>query len=153
MRGMSLRNLAFAILTIGVASCSQDAAGPPAGGTPEATSPMYVSNPISNALLNVSTSGASTTLTNINGARSTAAIMDDANVAYISLRPQTYPAGASARISNLRSGATVTTPMVDGGLDPVPLPASAGDGVSIEVETVAGVTIGPVNSFSLFSTL
>src|SRR6266702_8238892 len=70
----------------------------------------------------------------------------DANVAYISLQPQSYPTGNTATITNRRSGATVSSTVVDGGIDPVPLLASAGGSVSIEVRTSDGITIATVNN-------
>jgi alpha-tubulin suppressor-like RCC1 family protein len=146
---ISFRHLGFAILAIGVASCS-DAVGPPTDDPvkpvpADPTSPMYVSNPRSIASLNLAASATSILATN-NRARSTVDATGDANAAYISLEPQTYPAGTTARITNRRSGAAVTTPMVDGGLDPVPLSANAGDSVSIEVESASGAAIATVNN-------
>ncbi|MFL5483639.1 MAG: Ig-like domain-containing protein [Gemmatimonadaceae bacterium] len=69
----------------------------------------------------------------------------DANVAFISLQPQTVPGGVTAIVSNVRSGASVTTSMVDGGMDPIPVPAVAGDSITIEAQAASGaalVTLG-----------
>jgi len=68
------------------------------------------------------------------------------NVAYISLQPQTYPGGTTATITNQRSAASVTTPMVDGGIDPVPVIANAGDGISLAIQTTEGSVIATVNT-------
>ncbi len=142
---LSRRYLGFAIIAAS-ASCSHDSpspSGPPGPGQGDPQSPMYVSNA---NLLSSAGSISAVYATNAVGLRSTSIAGADANVAYISLQPQTYPAGASALISNRRSGATVATTMVDGGIDPVPLPASAGDSVSIEVKTTDGLTIATVSN-------
>ena len=52
---------------------------------------------------------------------------------YISLASGAVPGGAVARARNLNSSATATGPMIDGGLDPLPLAAEVGD----EIELVA----------------
>ena len=151
-RKMSLRNLRLVLLAVGVASCSQDAAGPPDGGSGhggsgEPPSPMNVSNPrsLSSVSLNASSSIAPGTHATVGGVRSMS-VSVDANVAYISLQPQTFAGGSNAVITNRRSGATLTAPIVDGGIDPVQLSATAGDSVVIEAITTSGVTIGTVSN-------
>ena len=141
------RNFRFAILAVGVVNCSHDAAGPAGGtgggGNGEPASPLSVSNS------RAAEAGSLTTLTSSNGVAHTngpgsasmSILAADANVAYISLQPQSSPSGVAAVVSNLRSGAAVTTPMVDGGFDPVALPASTGDNVSIEIRATSGATI------------
>src|SRR5215208_1055563 len=46
-------------------------------------------------------------------------------VAYLSLPPGAVPGGTRAVIRNLGTGRAVTAALVDGGLDPVPVPAVA----------------------------
>jgi alpha-tubulin suppressor-like RCC1 family protein len=55
------------------------------------------------------------------------------DVAYISLPSQSYPGGAIARVTSSSFEGTVTAPMIEGGLDPVPVSATAGDSVEIEI--------------------
>jgi TolB protein len=61
-----------------------------------------------------------------------------AEVAYVSLQPGTVPNGQLATISNPRLGITATTAMVEGGIDPFPIEAAAGDTLQIEAQ-VAGI--------------
>jgi alpha-tubulin suppressor-like RCC1 family protein len=139
------RHLRIAIIAVS-AGCSHDSPGPsgPSGpGQGEPPSPLYVSNASS-----LSSAGSiSPRYARNPGVGAAASItVADANVAYISLQPQTYPSGTNAVISNRRSGAAVKTSMVDGGFDPVPLPASEGDSASIEIKTTDGITIATVSS-------
>jgi alpha-tubulin suppressor-like RCC1 family protein len=138
---MLFRSSTLCVLAICVGACSQDAAGPHGGAPP---SPMYVSNSQSAALAaSIATASAtrSTAQPNIKASRSVSIATDEVNVAYISLEPQTAPSGASAVITDVRTGASVTTPMVDGGIDPVPLPAAPGDSVTITIKTTGGITV------------
>lgn len=59
-------------------------------------------------------------------------------VVYLSLPSNTIPNGQLATIHNARTGAAVQAAMAAGGLDPVPLEASAGDTAVIDVELVGG---------------
>src|SRR5213592_787119 len=51
--------------------------------------------------------------------------------AYISLAPGTIPDGATVTISNARTTRVVTAAIIDGGFDPVPVQAIAGDTVKV----------------------
>ena len=62
----------------------------------------------------------------------------DDGVAYVSLPPGAFPDGITATISNLASGASRTESMVNGGFDPVPIPANVGDTLQIEVVNADG---------------
>jgi alpha-tubulin suppressor-like RCC1 family protein len=64
----------------------------------------------------------------------------DADVAYISLPPNTFPDGVLAAIHNARGGGTVTAAVIDGGFDAVPVAAAAGDVVEIEIRNAGGGT-------------
>jgi alpha-tubulin suppressor-like RCC1 family protein len=55
------------------------------------------------------------------------------DVAYISLPSESYPGGAIARITSSSFEGTVIAPMIEGGLDPVPVTATEGDSVEIEI--------------------
>ena len=61
-----------------------------------------------------------------------------AAVAYVSLQPGTVPNGEIATITNRRLGITATATMVEGGIDPFPIEAAAGDTLEIDAQ-VAGV--------------
>ena len=72
----------------------------------------------------------------VSGSRSPAATDD--GMAYVSLPPGAFPEGIAATISNLASGAARTESMVNGGFDPVPIPANVGDTLQIEVVNADG---------------
>ncbi|MFN2317497.1 MAG: Ig-like domain-containing protein, partial [Gemmatimonadales bacterium] len=55
-------------------------------------------------------------------------------VAYVSLPPGAVALGVSARILNRRSGTVVQTVVINGGFDPVPVIARAGDTLRVEVQ-------------------
>ena len=63
------------------------------------------------------------------------------SVAYVSLLQGTVPGGTRATVRNLANGRTVNATMLDGGFDPVAMPALTGDTVEIEVAAVGG---GPI---------
>jgi len=63
-------------------------------------------------------------------------------VAYVSIAPQTYPGAVSFDISNRAGGAVQSFVAVDGGLDPVAIPAHAGDVLNI---TVRNATSAPTS--------
>jgi alpha-tubulin suppressor-like RCC1 family protein len=69
----------------------------------------------------------------------------DEEVAYVSLAPASYPTATVARIHSPRITGTVTALMVEGGLDPVAVPATAGDSIEIEILT-GGVTLARTGS-------
>jgi Tol biopolymer transport system component len=70
-------------------------------------------------------------------------------VVYVSLPPGTISNGVNANIRDLRTGSSVTAAVVDGGFDPVPLPALAGDTLAIVVQTIGGA--GPSSFLTLVS--
>ena len=57
-----------------------------------------------------------------------------AGFVYVSLPPGTAPGGTSAAISNASIGTSLTLALVEGGLDPVAVPASAGDTISLAIQ-------------------
>ena len=59
-------------------------------------------------------------------------------VAYVSIAPQTYPDAVSFEIVNRAGGAVQSFAATDGGLDPVAIPAHAGDIVNVTVRTAIG---------------
>ncbi|HEY6927936.1 MAG TPA: Ig-like domain-containing protein, partial [Steroidobacteraceae bacterium] len=62
----------------------------------------------------------------------------DADVVYVSFGPGSISAGRSLLIRNLRTGWSETEPLVDGGLDPVPIPAQVGDTLRLVATDSAG---------------
>lgn len=54
-------------------------------------------------------------------------------VVYVSFPPGTVPGGETARISNRSGGLSLEAPVADGGLDPVPVAANAGDTLDVVV--------------------
>jgi TolB protein len=62
------------------------------------------------------------------------------DVVYVSLPPGVSPNGLSATISNYRTNRSVSTPMVDGGFDPVRLGARAADTILVTFQLSGGAT-------------
>ncbi|MBI3982886.1 MAG: hypothetical protein HY337_08235 [Gemmatimonadetes bacterium] len=60
-------------------------------------------------------------------------------VVYVSLAADSFPAGRFVTLRNPRAGTTVSDSMVNGGLDAVPVAASQGDTVTVEVFGSAGL--------------
>ena len=80
------------------------------------------------------------------GASPSAIISDsallDASVAYVSFPPGSFPVGSRVTIRNRRTAASLGTGTVGGGLDPVPVPAVAGDLLAFAVDTGGAQAIG-----------
>lgn len=75
-------------------------------------------------------SGAAATLT-LSGAAAT-------EVAYVSVPPGALPSAEQVTITHPRTGARVSVRLVDGGFDPVAIPADAGDTLDVSVRTAGG---------------
>jgi alpha-tubulin suppressor-like RCC1 family protein len=60
----------------------------------------------------------------------------DPSVVYVSLPPGAIPNGVSATIHDGRTGSVVTAMVVNGGFDPVSLPAIAGDTITVVVHAI-----------------
>jgi alpha-tubulin suppressor-like RCC1 family protein len=104
---------------------------------------MYVSNSRSGSAassINSAAAKISAAPVNTGASRTVAIATNEDNIAFVSLLPGSFPNGVSAVISNLRSGASVSAPMIDGGLDPIPLPAITGDSIRIQVQTAGGMS-------------
>jgi alpha-tubulin suppressor-like RCC1 family protein/uncharacterized protein YjdB len=146
---ISLRNLGFAILAVVTTGCSHDAAGPGGGGGGGGTGPAPTESPVyvSNSILAPSAGAVNAGVRlNNSGLGSMSIGVADANVAYISLPPQTAPGGVTAIVTNHRSRASVTTAMVDGGMDPIPIAAISGDSITIQAQSASGVTIATLSN-------
>lgn len=74
------------------------------------------------------------------GTLSVAATEGD-SVVYVSLVSGTAPEGANATVRNLRSGFTVTTPILGGGFDPVSVSAQFDDTLEIQVRDFSDVVV------------
>ena len=75
------------------------------------------------------------------GASAIASSGEPESLVFISLPPGSVQSGASATIANRRTGAAATATIVDGGFDPVALPAVAGDTIDVEVRGAGGQAI------------
>lgn len=103
-------------------------AGP---GSPKPEAPAFLAI-LSNAVQDAAAAG------------SGQAAATQAEVVFISLPPGTIPGSEVATIGNLRTGATLTIPMAEGGFDPVSIIARTGDTLQVEVRVAAVTT--PVNA-------
>ncbi|HMG18202.1 MAG TPA: Ig-like domain-containing protein [Gemmatimonadales bacterium] len=108
--------------------CSDSPSGPCPDCPPEGG--LMVSDTVS-ALSVASAAGASPTLTSSTG--------DE--VAYVSLPPGTVPAGNIAIIRRVGDAGSIFTTLRDGGFDPVPVDAGAGDSIDVIVRNAAGGTV------------
>jgi hypothetical protein len=66
------------------------------------------------------------------------------DVVYVSLPPETVPGGVRIVIRNLETGFTRTEPLVDGGLDPVAVPAAVGHRLELVVTLGGGAALSSV---------
>jgi len=62
-------------------------------------------------------------------------------VAYVSLAPGTVPTGTSATIRRVGGAGEIVTTLLNGGFDPVPVDAGAGDAIDIIVRDAAGSAV------------
>jgi alpha-tubulin suppressor-like RCC1 family protein len=106
------------------AACS-DSGDPGTGPDPVDDASILVSNPLPNDNASV-----------INGRSGLAAVgasLQEETVAYVSLPRGSVPAGATATITSPHASGTLTVPITDGGFDPVPIEAVAGDQLTIRI--------------------
>lgn len=118
--------------------CS-DASDINAPDTTMANDSLILSNPVPNVSVTSFARRASPNGTMFSFAAASA--VDETDVAYVSLRPGAYPQGTVAVVHNPRVEATVTAALIEGGLDPVPVPAAAGDSVEIEILRGGGTSL------------
>lgn len=100
------------------------------GPAPDSVPPVQaiVSNPVASPRSTVISS------------TSTLAVPADADVAYVSLPPGAIPDGEIVVIRSRTTGSTVTAALADGGFDPVPVLASPGDTLDLEIQLGGGAS-------------
>ena len=106
--------------------CRADSPGPCASCPPSPPSGLIVSDPVTVA---TAASPRSAGVASSSGGGS--------DVVYVSLTPGTTPTGTRASIRRVGDLTSVTTAVVDGGFDPVPVAAQAGDTVEVTVTDAA----------------
>ena len=79
--------------------------------------------------------------------QASAAAPVSASLAYVSLAPGSVPDGQLATIRNLVTTQSVTAVVMNGGFDPVPIAASAGDTLAIEI--TRNGSAGPLQALEL----
>lgn len=139
-----LRILRTTSVLILAAGCSEADISGSHGAAPP--SPLNISNSRAGlvAFRDVANSIASPPAVTTHAAHVVASASDPGSVAYVSVTAQTFPAGITAVVTNLRSHTQLSASMVDGGLDPVPLPAIDGDSVQIAIESTGSSIIGTI---------
>jgi alpha-tubulin suppressor-like RCC1 family protein len=111
---------ALAVLLVSATACSDNTGPANLGDTSLAG--MIVSQPVTEP------GGASASVAAL---RSSPLV--GGSVVYVSLVPGTVPAGLQAAIRDQENGQVVTTAVVDGGFDPVPIAANVGDALLVEI--------------------
>ncbi len=122
----SVRRIAVAGMISAVA-CSTDTAGIDESTARE---PVLI---LSDTVASVSVAASTAIAAHSTVVTSAWAGTDAGQVAYISLPPGTAPSGVTATIRNRVTGIGLTVAIIDGGFDPVPIAAVAGDVLDIEV--------------------
>lgn len=108
---------------LGLAACDDlDPVDPPPPPPPP-PGPFVLSDP-----------GAGTPSAVAAGISRAAGVGTQTDLVYVSLPTGEVDEGRLATITNRTTGATARTAMADGGFDPVPLPAHAGDAVAVEIQ-------------------
>ena len=112
----------MAICALLYAGCSDDdsVTNPPPGGDP---GPALVSDPV--------TLGGSAAV----APGAFAALAAQTDFSFTAFLPGEYPGGETVEILNQRTGERISAPMLDGGLDPVGIPAEVGNVLEITVLT------------------
>jgi len=106
--------------------CGSDGPPGPARTLAQDTASVILSDPVASPLVNSSRVAASAS---------------SPGLVYVSEVPGTVPDGDQATIWNLHSGSSVLTAMISGGFDPVPVEASAGDTLRIDVHVTTGPSL------------
>jgi alpha-tubulin suppressor-like RCC1 family protein/uncharacterized protein YjdB len=118
----------IAIAGVALFAACTDRVGP--STTVERPTGVIASNPIP---VGVAVSGAQ-----LGASLSAASPSADDSVAYVSLTPGTAPSGSSATIRRIGSTSSFQTGVFDGGFDPVPVIAGAGDSIEVVIRNAGG---------------
>lgn len=102
------------LMCIGLTACR---ATEPVTEPMESQSPFLISNPVANPT--------------VRAVQPSAGSSSAAGLVYVSLPAGTIPDGLDATILNQRTGDSVVVGMINGGLDPTPIPGAAGDTLDI----------------------
>lgn len=132
-----MRGIVEGVALAGLVLACSDGVGPRDSGRPLPPTPFVVSNPVPGTP--VSATRASLASTSMTAGTS---------VVYVSLSPGKIPGATAATIADPRTSSGVTVPVVDGGFDPVGLPAAAGDTLDVLVRSETAVSASyriPVN--------
>lgn len=131
----------IAVLALQLASCSENATEPTGLSKPsDPNEPADRSKPppldfdgvVSEPIIGILSTASS--LAQARGAPLGAALAfagGSETVSFVSLEPGSLPEANSVRILNLASGASVSIPLLEGGFDPVAIPAAVGDTLEI----------------------
>jgi hypothetical protein len=122
--------LALAVIVPGLTACSDRL---PSGLADDPPDPFPTVAIVSNPVAAPAASGLS-----LGGAAT-------GGVVYLSLPPGSVPGGTGATLVNRATGAVMSVTMRDGGFDPVPVGASAGDTLDLRV-TMGGLALGGTES-------
>jgi hypothetical protein len=122
----------LALVGLLISACSdRDPAGLEPANESVQPAGVSVSNPLARAAV-----------THLSGSRSSVGVATDANFAYISVAPQTFPSGIVADIRNVTTKSEPRRVRItDGGWDPVALEATADDEIELKVWLDRGATI------------
>ena len=120
------RHICLSLTLTLVVACSDDAAGPDLDDPLPRASAALVSAPLSRA----------------SGALEAGSVRDGGPRVFVSMPPGTEPGGTGVTIRVMRTDASVTAEMVDGGFDPVAVEAVTGDSLAITVARPSGSEVG-----------
>src|SRR3989449_4675463 len=118
---IAVAGVAIAVVA-GGGGCSDQGPKPPLPPPPD---PLNVSNPVQSTALAP------------RGTAVSAAAAVGTDLAYVSLDPGAYPGGQVAEVSDSRTGSHLYIAMADGGFDPVPVIARAGDALDFTIRLAA----------------
>jgi alpha-tubulin suppressor-like RCC1 family protein len=91
-------------------------------------SPMLASDPVATPCSPVQTASLQSS------------VGSESNLSYLALSPGTVPGATTATILSPHSNQTITAAMIDGGMDPVPITATPGDTLRLEVRVPGNPT-------------
>jgi alpha-tubulin suppressor-like RCC1 family protein len=138
---LGLATLSMAAWLIGCPDSGKDAVGPPQV-EPDVDHPVEIGIVVSDAFSGAASPSTAIQLADVSFSGDTPTLSD---VVFVSLAAGTHPDGATASIRSPRAPGAITATMVQGGLDPVPVPAVAGDTLDLEILDHEGITLAREN--------